>query len=260
MSATEARRQTLTVIVTCDCDHADVLQRREEQSADSMASSSAISLQLRRLSSAGASSVQLCQRSSSGAALTAEPEPPTPSVYHPVADEPRHGSMSHAGAHSREARAAFLLQHGWADQQQPLSQPVSGLQTSDLHKASARFGSPIQMDPHWHPSREVRMPARPPPSITSGAAPTAGLSGSAAPAQPSFSDLSASGSSAAWQRPQRDAQRYHLAGQLSSPSDWDVARAAATPGSVNQSTAATRTSRCCSASAAALSRTIRCLT
>ncbi len=243
MSATQAQNQAPLPTVTHACYHADVLERREGRSADSMASSSASSVQLRRLSS-------------SGAACTADANPPTPSVSwgHAAAEEPRHGSQPpgstlHAGAHSREARAAFLLQHGWADQQQPLSQPVPGLHSGDPHKASARFGSPIQMDPHWHPSREVRMPARPPPSVVTGAATTAGVPGAAASAQPSASGLSASGSSAASQRPQRDAQRYHLPGQLSSPSDWDVARAAATPGSVNQPAAAPRTSRCCSASA-----------
>ena len=192
--------------------------------------------------------MQLRRPSSAGAAYPADAEPPTPSVSwgYPPGDEPGYGfqlhdSTLHAGAHTREARAAFLLQHGWADQQPPPRMPAS--HSSDPHKASARFGSPIQMDPHWHPSREVRMPSRPPASAGNASAMITGQTSAATAAQPSAPEPSASASSASWHHPQRDAQRYHLAGQLSSPSDWDVARASATPGSVNQRSVVTRASR-----------------
>ena len=196
--------------------------------------------------------MQLQRRISAGAARAADTEPPNPGIsWGYAADGPQHGSQphsstTHAGAHSsREARAAFLLQHGWADQQQP-TQPVSGSLAGDHRAAGARFGSPIQMEPHWHPSREVRLPARPLASnLPSGAVTSAALPGAAAAdAQPRVSDTSASGSSAAWHRPLGGVQRHHLEMQLSESSDWDVARAAATPASVTQQPAGSGASRC----------------
>ena len=203
------------------------------QTASSSAASSASSVQPGRPLSASA------------------PEAPTPSMAWGFSavetrrePEPQ-GPAMHTGGHSREARAAFLLQHGWGEsQQQQVSSPAPGARGGDPHKASARFGSPIDMDPRWHPSREVRMPARPQASSASGAAVPERLTRPAAASQPSWSALSAAGRSSSGMELQREARRYHLPGQLSAASDWDVARATATPGSVNQPAAAPPTSRC----------------
>ena len=185
-----------------------------------------------------------------GPAHAIGPEPPVGSMsWGYPAGESRHepapqGPAARPGGHSREARAAFLLQHGWGQlQQQPLL-PIPGVMAGEHHKASARFGSPIHVDPRWQPSREVRMPARRPPPSAGGTASDAGLPRAAAgDAQLTAAGPSASGVSVSWRQPLRSGQLHHLQGQLSTPSEWDVARAATTPASVNQPTAASESSR-----------------
>ena len=173
-----------------------------------------------------------------GGATDAAPTPGVPWGY--PASGSRQGSEQTQPAlqtmgqpHSREARAAFLQQHGWSQQQQqqPLM-PLPAARSGDSHGASARFGSPVLLAPSWQPRAAQAVPTRlPMPPVATGKLEAA----AAAEAAPTQSDSSRGTLGRAQLR--REEER------MGTPSDWDVARAAVTPASVTVSMDVPRANR-----------------